>query len=493
MRYCGFSEFFHDAGIAFITSDGDIEFAAHAERYSKHKNDPELPESLMQMIRKDDHTSFYEDYELRKKWNNIGLNASALGDTILYLTNPHLEKSIVCDTFIPHHISHAAGGYYTRPWESKEDTVILTIDGAGEYQTSCIFDSNFKLLHEEVTPKSIGYFYSFMTKYLGLKPLEDEYVVMGLSAYGEPVIGEDLIKIYNSLDTKDIYNWFKQDLVSIRIQAKAVVWGEIKKLLDSKDYSKEDLAASVQYFAEKEITKLAKLARTYGSKLVYSGGCAQNVVANSIIRKLFDDMWIPVAPTDAGSSLGAAAYSYGKATGRDRINWVDPYLGYDITRSINPKEVVNYLLEHTYCGIANGRAEFGPRALGNRSLIADVRYDVKDTVNAIKQRQEYRPFAPAILEEFADQYFEGPMNEYMQYTAKALHDYKSVTHIDGTARVQIVRKDCKSVFRKVIEEYYERTGVPMLLNTSLNIRGMPIVNDVYDATIFQKRYSVKVF
>jgi carbamoyltransferase len=212
-----------------------------------------------------------------------------------------------------------------------------------------------------------------------------------------------------------------------------------------------------------------------------------------MIKPLFDDMWIPTAPTDAGSSLGCAAYSYGKATGNDRINWVDTYLGYNINRDINPKTVVDHLLEHTYCGIANGRAEFGPRALGNRSLIADVRFDVKDTVNAIKRRQEYRPFAPAILEEFADQYFEGPMNEYMQYTAKALHDYKSVTHIDGTARVQIVRKDCKSVFRKVIEEYYERTGVPMLLNTSLNIRGKPIVNDERDAESFEKRYNVKVF
>jgi carbamoyltransferase len=117
-------------------------------------------------------------------------------------------------------------------------------------------------------------------------------------------------------------------------------------------------------------------------------------------------------------------------------------------------------LSHTYCGIANGRAEFGPRALGNRSLIADVRYDVKDTVNEIKRRQKYRPFAPAILEEFADQYFEGPMSEYMKYTAKALHDYKSVIHVDGTSRVQLVKKDCKSIIRPILEEYYERTGDP---------------------------------
>jgi carbamoyltransferase len=122
-----------------------------------------------------------------------------------------------------------------------------------------------------------------------------------------------------------------------------------------------------------------------------------------------------------------------------------------------------------------------------------VRYDVKDTVNDIKRRQKYRPFAPAILEEYADEYFSGPMNEYMQYTSIAKHDYDSVTHVDGTARVQIVKKDCQSVFRKVIEEYYERTGVPMLLNTSLNIRGRPMVNDEHDAHLWEQKYGVKVF
>jgi carbamoyltransferase len=199
-----------------------------------------------------------------------------------------------------------------------------------------------------------------------------------------------------------------------------------------------------------------------------------------------------VSPTDAGSSLGTAALTWSKETGKDQLIWT-PYLGYNIDREVNPKEVVDHLLEHRVCGLANGRAEFGPRALGNRSLIADVRYDVQDTVNTIKRRQKYRPFAPAILEEYADKYFDGPMNEYMQYTSVALHDFKSVTHVDGTARVQVVKKDCQSIFRKVIEEYYERTGVPMLLNTSLNIRGRPMVNDEHDARLWEQKYKVKVF
>lgn len=475
MRYCGISEFFHDAGIAFITDQGDIEFAAHAERYSKFKNDPKLPDNLMGMIQKNDHVSFYEDHKIRLKYVPDTIHE----DIRIYFNTMNF------DNIVQHHVSHAALGYYTRPWESKEDTVILTIDGAGEYQTFGIYDHKFNLLHEDIIPKSIGYYYTLTTKILGLKQLEDEYVVMGLSSYGTPVVGEEICNFYDEFNTK-----FNNQIIE-RLAERGKVLGFLNSIY--KNLQPKDIAASVQYFAEKKILEKVKLARRYGSKLIYSGGVAQNVVANSLINPLFDDMWIPTAPTDAGSSLGCAAYSYGQITGRDKINWKDPYLGYNIKREINPKEVVNHLLEHTYCGIANGRAEFGPRALGNRSLIADVRYDVKDTVNKIKCRQKYRPFAPAILEEFADQYFKGPMNEYMQYTSKALHDYKSVTHIDGTARVQVVKKDCKSIIRPILEEYYERTGVPMLLNTSLNIRGMPMVNDEKDAEDWEKKYKVKVF
>lgn len=475
MRYCGISEHFHDAGISFITEQGDIEFATHAERYSKIKLDQRLDYNLLKMIKSDDHITFYEDYDLRLKYNP---------ETMRLKENRIYYDSMNFDNMVEHHISHAAGGYYTRPWESKQDTVMLTIDGAGEFKTYTIYDYNFNLLHQEIIPKSIGWFYAFTTRILNLKPLSDEYVVMGLSSYGNPVVGEKICEYYDTVKEQNKVKLKRHNLRNDTLKFLHQLY---------KGLPQEDIAASVQYFAEKKILEKAKLARQYGSKLIYSGGVAQNVVANSLIKPLFDDMWIPVAPTDAGSSLGCAAYSYGQITGKDHINWQHPYLGYDIKREINPKEVVDHLLSHTYCGIANGKAEFGPRALGNRSLIADVRYDVKNTVNKIKHRQEYRPFAPAILEEFADQYFEGPMNEYMQYTAKALHDYKSVTHIDGTARVQIVKKDCKSIFRSIIEEYYERTGIPMLLNTSLNIRGMPMVNDEKDATAWEKEYKVKIF
>ena len=195
------------------------------------------------------------------------------------------------------------------------------------------------------------------------------------------------------------------------------------------------------------------------------------------------------SPGDSGSSLGAAALVLKK-----KLKWEGPYLGYNIKRKINPNKIAKYLNSNKICGIANGRGEFGPRALGNRSLLADPRKsNIKDIVNEIKKRQKFRPFAPAILEEFANEYFEGPMNEYMQFVAKAKHDYNSVSHIDGTARVQIVKKDCKSILRQILEEWYNLTNLPMLLNTSLNIKGQPIVNDEKDVEVFSKKHRVKVF
>ena len=216
------------------------------------------------------------------------------------------------------------------------------------------------------------------------------------------------------------------------------------------------------------------------------GGCALNCVANSKIQG--KNIWIMPSPGDAGSALGAAAL-----VNKKKLKWVSPYLGYIIPRTIAPKNVVQELLKNKVCGVANGRAEFGPRALGNRSLLADPRWDIKDTVNDIKRRQRFRPFAPAILDEFADEYFEGPMNEYMQFVAKAKHDYKSVTHVDGTAGVQVVKKDCGSLLRQILEDWYDRTGCPMLLNTSLNIKGEPIVNTWEQAEEWSRKYSVAVF
>ena len=197
-------------------------------------------------------------------------------------------------------------------------------------------------------------------------------------------------------------------------------------------------------------------------------------------------MWIFPNPGDAGSALGCIL-----AKTKKRLEYTHTFWGYNIPRELNPNEVVAELLNSKVVGVANGRAEFGPRALGNRSLLADPRHDVKNKVNKIKRRQKFRPFAPAILEEEYEKYFNGYGNEFMQFVSKAKHDYKSVVHVDGTSRVQIV-KDDGSNLRQILECWYEVTKCPMLLNTSLNIKGQPIVNTWEQALDFQNKYGVKV-
>ena len=501
MRYVGYSEFYHDAGLAIITEDGTVEFATHGERYSKKKNDSNIPDELWDMINDDDHVSFYEDHVIKFDMRG-GVDAHArtpemIQDSERFEMFPYPEATVY-DAHHQHHESHCASAFYTRPWDDKEDTVLVSIDGVGELQTAVIYDSDFNLIKEWHYPKSVGLVYTLTTKFLDLRPLEDEYVVMGLSAYQETcaeskAISDWLIRWYDNLE--DIAPEVAMGIAvdggkSQREQDRLRFREEFKRRI--KSVEPKVAARATQDFADYAIMGIMSEAAKYGKKLCYSGGCAQNVVINSRLFELFDEVHIAVSPTDAGSGLGTAARSWAKATGKDKLIW-SPYAGYNITNPIDPSAVVDHLLEHRYCGIANGRAEFGPRALGNRSLIADVRYDVQDTVNTIKRRQKYRPFAPAILEEYAEEYFDGPMNEHMQFTSWAKHDYAPVIHVDGSSRVQIVRKDCESVFRKVIEEYHDRTGVPMLLNTSLNIRGRPMVNDEHDAELWQQKYDVKVF
>ena len=361
------------------------------------------------------------------------------------------------DISFRHHESHAAAGYYTAPFD---DCNVLVIDAIGEWDTVSIWEgknNELKKIKSWKYPYSLGLLYSAITQRIGLKPQEDEYITMGMAAFGH--------KTYNL-----------EDLLWENNQ-----WGVGDLLPDAKN---EDLALSIQLLYESKLLELVKMCPK--KNLILMGGCALNCSANSKIQG--KNIWIMPSPGDSGSSLGAAALVHKK-----KLNWKHPYLGYRIQGRVNPKEVVKELLKNKICGIAHGRAEFGPRALGNRSLLGDPRYYIKDTVNTIKKRQKFRPFAPAILEEYAKEYFRGPMNRYMQFVAKAKHDYKSVTHVDKTARVQLVEKDNVSVLRPILEEWYEKTGVPMLLNTSLNIKGEPMVNVKKDAKNFMEKYNVRVF
>lgn len=435
MKYItGISEGFHDACKA-IVAENEILYAGHAERYSRIKNDkilhPDMPENQGATI-------FYEKPFLK--------------NTRRLWAGQSWKKRKKYDMYLSHHWSHAAAAYYTRPF--PQQPVCVVIDAIGEWDTASIWWKKKKVWSMKY-PKSLGLFYSAVTRYIGLKPNEDEFITMCLAAYGK-----------NHRWEYDPYlNYHKG--------------GEFSGV-------KEDIAACTQRILEQEIMKIMWHARKYSEYLCYGGGVALNCVANSKIQHMWKDMWIFPNPGDGGSSLGAALDFYGK-----RIDFKDCFLGHEIEGELNPKEVVDHLLKEGVCGVANGKAEFGPRAFGNRSLLADPRKDIKDTVNNIKKRQKYRPFAPAILEEYADKYFNGPMNQYMQFVAKAKHDYDSVTHVDGTARVQVV-KDDNSNMRKVLEEWYERTQCPMLLNTSLNIKGEPLVNTLEDAQRFTQLNKVPV-
>ena len=445
MNIIGISEGFHDAALCLL-QNGRILYASQSERYSKVKNDPWVhPDQWPKADRYQPNIVAYYEKPFRKNLRR------------LYAGQSWQKPRVNYDYSFGHHQSHAAAGYYTSPFDECN---ILVIDAIGEWDTISVWKAKNNLMDKVYSrkyPYSLGLLYSAITQRIGLKPNEDEYITMGMSAFGNP----------------------KYDLEYLLWENKHRGVGDIFP-----EASVEDLAASVQVLYERELLKLIEMCPH--ENLVLMGGCALNCAANSKIKG--KNIWIMPAPGDAGSAIGAAALVLKK-----KIKWRSPYLGYPILQGVPVKSVVRELLDNKVCGIANGKAEFGPRALGNRSLLGDPRFDIKDTVNQIKRRQLFRPFAPAILEEFKDEYFEGPMNEYMQFVAKAKHDYSSVTHVDGTARVQVVTKDCGSNLRFILEEFYEQTGCPMLLNTSLNIKGQPMVNTWEDAEEWSKKYNVAIF
>jgi carbamoyltransferase len=233
------------------------------------------------------------------------------------------------------------------------------------------------------------------------------------------------------------------------------------------------------------------------------GGVALNCVANSNLFDVFANVHIMPNPGDAGSSLGAAGLHYYNATGR-RVEWNGPYLGTDIPGKYPVQKALSSLRRNAIFGIANGRAEFGPRALGNRSLVADPRgYDIKDRMNVIKKRQKFRPFAPMILEEHSNTIFEMPKSPgnpriknapFMQFVAKCKWpgQFPAIVHADGTSRVQTVNKEQHPDLYNLLSIWYKETGCPLLLNTSLNIKGQPIVDSLKDVHDFTEYYGVEV-
>jgi len=489
----GISAGFHDAGVSLINRQGDILFASHSERYSKTKHDAHLCAGILddaEMYGDIDTVVYYENHWLKKlrqlrsgepisQWNfNI---RSVLRDE--FASHPHLLNKNL--TYSNHHKSHAAAGFQTSPYN---DATVVVIDAIGELDTVSIWHAEYdkkgrakyKRLWTMRYPNSVGLFYSAMTQRCGLRPLDEEYILMGMVAYGKPHYA------------KSIMDEYVEQLCPPKFKHNLHIG--VGDFL-GEDADLENIATSTQEITEQMIYGIMGRARQLGTSknLVYMGGVALNCLANRNLGNFFDNIWIMPNPGDAGSSLGAAALAYGK-----QLNWKDAFLGKNIAGEYPVKPLLDELLNKKIVGVASGRAEFGPRALGTRSLLADPRGpDIKDRVNDIKRRQRFRPFAPVILEEYVDEYFDMPRgfetSPYMQVVARCTRpqEFPAIVHADGTSRVQTVPKDDTGI-RKLLEAWYNLTGCPMLLNTSLNIRGEPMVNDRADADRFEEKYSVKV-
>jgi carbamoyltransferase len=470
LRIFGFNETSHDAALAVVDSD-TILFAGHAERYSKEKND------------------WYTNKAL---WDD-GLKFGS-PEAIAYYEKPRLKQLRLLqhggkadwkprhkyDKAFKHHYSHACAGYYTSPFNKA---AIVVLDAIGEFSTSTVWagdGEDIRLVKEIKYPLSFGLFYTAFTDLIGLKPNEHEYILMGMAGYGDPNRYYEKVLQYFPNTKQQKYNYHKG----------ITDWEE---KID--EQAKFDIAAAVQMVYELRLADFMhdvrlRLLPDY-SKLVFMGGCALNASANTMLWKFFDDIWIMPNPGDAGSSLGAALAILNK-----HVKWEGPYLGYDLGGEYPVKKIFDRIMQDGVAAVATGRAEFGPRALGNRSILADPRDpNIKDRVNLIKQRELFRPFAPVIMEEYASEWFDMDYaSPYMQYTPRCLKPelIPSVVHVDGTSRVQTVNRSQHPGLYDLLKMFYEKTGVPLLLNTSLNIKGQPLLNDENDIIDWEQTYGTEI-
>ena len=445
--------------------------------------------------------------------------------------------------FSEHHLSHAASAFYPSPFE---ESAILTLDGVGEWTTTSLAlgkGNDIQIIKEIHFPHSLGLLYSAFTYYTGFKVNSGEYKVMGLAPYGEPkyakTIKDKLVAIAEDgsfqLDMK--YFDFATGFTMTNDKFHHIFGGPPRKSESKLSQKEMDIAASIQKVTEEIVVKLAKsIAEKTGEKnLCLAGGVALNCVANGVLlrEKIFDDVWIQPASGDAGGALGAALagwYLYHgkqrKTTG-DRDSMRGSYLGPEFSdqeirvalENCNAKydrleefdlidRVTTALTQGKAVGWMNGRMEFGPRALGNRSIIADPRSQTMQTqLNLkIKFRESFRPFAPSVLEKHLSEWFEIERESpYMLFVAdleksrryemtqeqKKLFGMEklkvprssvpAITHVDYSARIQTVHEDTNPRYHALIKRFYEKTGCPMLVNTSFNVRGEPIACSPRDA------------
>ena len=509
----GISAFYHDSA-ACITNGNIVLAAAEEERFTGIKHDSSFPinaikwllHSTVTKITDIDEVHWYENpdtkddrvktifnkrpiktFFLRRRYNK---NRETNSPEALLKAIGYTGKIIYHD----HHYSHAAFSYFTSPYR---DAAILTIDGVGEWETTTISKARGNKIDKLITidfPNSLGMLYSTITSYLGFKPNEGEYKVMGLAPYGNPQ--KYLKKLQKTLCHTSNKFYLYQKYFTWEYSERIMFNKRLCQLLElpprlpeeplTQDH--KDLAAALQKLYEQEFLKLVKTAKniTGSENLCLGGGCAYNGVANSLAYKYFKSIHIPFAPSDAGSAIGACL---------DNHISVSPYLGpsymdHTIRKELKKfgnklvyfnleedkllKRVAEILAAQNIVAWFQDRMEFRARALGNRSILASpMKAKMRETLNyVIKKREGFRPFAPSVLQEEADVFFDikEPV-PYMNQVVKAKVNFlPAATHIDGTCRVQTVTKKQNPKYYKLLEEVGRITKVPVLLNTSFNLK-----------------------
>jgi carbamoyltransferase len=567
----GISAFYHDSAAAIIV-DGEIIAAAQEERFTRKKHDASYPKNAINYVLKEaglklnevDHVVFYEKPFLkfeRLLETYVGFSPSGFRSFSmsmpLWLSEKLFQKKMLFDSlkeqdnnfndikkinFSEHHLSHAASAFFSSPYE---EAIILTLDGVGEWATTTVSlgkNNKINILKEINFPHSLGLLYSAFTYFLGFKVNSGEYKVMGLAPYGKPrfkdIILEKLIDVKEDGSFRLNMDYFNYATGLTMTNNKFAKLFNMERREPENELSQihMDMAASIQAVTEEIVLKITRfLFKEFKiPNLCMAGGVALNCVVNGKIFKesLFKNIWIQPASGDAGGSLGAAqAFYYQELDNERKILKSDSmngsYLGPHFTDSQVEDELkscgANYkkltldqvikdtakaLSGEKVVGWFQGRMEFGPRSLGNRSIIADPRSEkMQKNLNLkVKYRESFRPFAPAVLFEKVSEWFEiNHESPYMLLVAdvkkskqlQMTNEQKnlfgidklnvkrssipSVTHIDYSARIQTVHKETNPSFHKLIEEFEKITKFPVLVNTSFNVRGEPIICTVTDA------------
>lgn len=441
---------------------------------------------------------------LRQEWKELVLLRTYLHRKIDGTRSPH-------PVFLDHHLCHAASSFLVSPFDRA---AVLVVDGASEAHTTMLARADrdgIEVVRRIALPHSLGQFYAAMTAYLGFKPDHDEYIVMGLAAYGEPrfahAIRDQILPLLPDGEFRFNVSLLDFHLARLRIFSPALLTllGPNRHPDDELTQRHRDLAASVQLVLEDTLVHLARALRqaTGLDRLCLAGGVAYNCVANSRLAREsgFRDVYVPPAAGDSGAALGAALWlNYRRGSLRERTemtsaSWGPEFsdeecrgalerVGLTIERLSDEQlceRVAGELARGRLVCWFQGRMEWGPRALGNRSLLADPRReDMRALINAkVKLREPFRPFAPSVLEERASDFFErSTPSPFMLFTAAVRASAKgiipAVVHVDGSARVQTVDTKSNPRYRQLIEAFDRLTGVPVLLNTSFNVHE-PIV------------------